>query len=182
MGEWQGNEKDRHQLTIEDRQKGGQAISERKQKANAINPLKHGRLAKSPYMPDEFINCNNCKHRKSCSFYHKDASCKIVGIEPMKILVKLYGVSGIELLQVINKELVAYGIKAKSSDSLSEQRNWVRLLMEFFKLKFGSKELIVQVSKTLSDEEFESLIEIYQRKVLMDERKRKKKRAAEAVV
>ncbi len=180
MGEWKGLE--RHELTEEERQKGRENVTEKRRKALALNPTKHGRYSKSGLLPDEFLNCNDCKHRKSCSFYHKDASCKIVGIEPMKALVKMYGVSGLELLQLINRELVSYGLRVRGSDNLAEQRHWVRLLMEFFKLKFGSRELIMQVSKTLSDEEFESLIEIYKKKVLMDERKRKKKRAAEAVV
>jgi len=91
MGEWRGNE--RHELTEAERQKGRENITEKKRKALALNPTKHGRYSKSGLLPDEFLNCDDCKHRKSCSFYHKDASCRIVGIEPMKILVKLYGVS-----------------------------------------------------------------------------------------
>jgi len=178
MGEWRGSE--RHELTEEERQRGRENVTEKKRIALAFNPTKHGRYSKSGLLPDEFLNCNDCKHRKACSFYHKDASCKIVGVEPMKALVKMYGVNSLELLQLINKELVSYGLHVRGSDNLAEQRHWVRLLMEFFKLKFGSRELIMQVSKTLSDEEFESLIEIYQRKVLESERKRK--RAAEAVV
>jgi len=181
MGEWDGPEEKRHELTEEERQKGRAKITEKKRKALALNPAKHGRYSKSGLLPDEFLNCDSCRHRKACSFQKSGSSCRIVGVEPMKALVKMYGVSGIELLQLINRELTIYGLKARSSDNLSEQRHWVRLLMEFFKLKFGSRELIMQVSKTLSDEEFESLIEIYQRKVLMDER-RKKKRAAEAIV
>ncbi len=178
MGEWRGNE--RHELTEEERQRGRENVTEKKRIALALNPAKHGRYSKSGLLPDEFLNCNDCKHRKACSFYHKEASCKIVGIEPMKALVAMHGVSSLELLQLINRELVSYGLRARGSENLAEQRHWVRLLMEFFKLKFGSKELILQVSKTLSDEEFESLIEIYRKKVLESERKRK--RAAETVV
>ncbi len=180
MGEWNGPENKRHVLTPEEAQRGRENITEKRRVSCALNPAKHGRYSKSGLLPDEFLNCNDCKHRKSCSFYRKDASCRIVGIEPMKSLVAMHGISGLELLQLINRELVSYGLRARGSENLAEQRHWVRLLMEFFKLKFGSRELIMQVSKTLSDEEFESLIEIYKRKVLKSEGKGK--RVTEAVV
>jgi len=177
MGKWEGNKENRHVLTKEDSKKGGSRITERKLKALAINPLRHGRLAKSPHLPDEFLNCDGCKHRKACPFYLKDSSCKIQGAEPLKALAKLYGSDAIELLQTINKELVAYGLKARHSDKLADQHAWVRLLMEFYRLRYGSKELVLQLSRNLKDDEFESIVEIYKSEVLNDSKRGSEKGA-----
>ena len=181
MGEWNGPEDARHTLTPEEAQKGRENITEKRRISCAMNPLRHGRYSKSGLVPDEFLNCDSCKHRKACSFYRAGESCKIQGMEPLKQLAQLYGADAIELLQTINKELISYGIKARHSEKLADQHAWIKLLMEFFRLRFGSRELIMQVSKNLSDEEFESLIEIYQRKVLAIE-PRENKRASESDV
>ena len=181
LGQWDGPAEERHELTEAERQKGRETVTERKRKALALNPAIHGHYSKSGLLPDEFLNCDSCKHRKACSFYRSGDSCKIQGMEPLKQLAQLYGADASELLQTINKELISYGIKARHSDKLADQNAWIKLLMEFFRLRFGSKEFIMQVSRNLSDEEFESLVDIYQRKVLVDER-RNKKRASEDII
>lgn len=164
MGEWNGPEEKRHCLSAEEAQRGRSHVTEKRRKACALNPLKHARYAKSPHVPDEFLNCNSCKHRVACPFYIKDSECKIQGTPPMKLLARLYGTDAPEMLQVINRELVNYGLKAKHSDKLADQHSWVRLLLEFYRLRFGTREMVFQISKNLNDEEFESLLEAYRRK------------------
>jgi len=181
MGEWKGPEDNRHTLTPEEAQRGRENITEKRRVSCAINPLKHGQYSKSGLVPDEFLNCDSCRHRKACSFYRKGQECRIQGTEALKQLVQLHSADAIELLQTINREILSYAVKVKGSDRLADQNAWIKLLLEFYRLRFGSRELIMQVSKNLSDEEFESLIEIYQKKVLAVE-PRENNRASESDV
>jgi hypothetical protein len=144
MAEWRGPKDQMHKLTAADRKKGRETMTERKKRSLVLNPLKTGKYAKSPYVPDEFLNCDSCKHRLACAGYRQGQDCRVQGVEPLKQLARLYGVDAIELLKTLNKEIVSYALRAKSTDSLPDQLSWCRLLMEFYRLRFGSKEMVLQ--------------------------------------
>lgn len=137
MGEWQGSKKDRHQLTIEDKRKGGQATTERKKKANAVRALKTGKYAKTL---EGFEFCDSCPYKNSCMAYKPGRACPLRH-EILKQMNRIVGPDGAQAwLNVVLRSMQDLFILSKTApDPRLAMERYVKLWLEFGKIMFPQR-------------------------------------------
>ena len=149
MGEWNGPEEKRHVLTVEDRQKGGKVISERKRKALVMNPLKTGKYAKTL---EGFQFCDGCIYKDSCLGYQKHQPCRLK-LVVLKQMNQVAGANGAKAwLNVVLRSMQELFVLTKTTNSDVEKRialkEYMKLWIEFGKIMFPK-----QIQVTNKDQE-----------------------------
>ncbi len=137
MGEWKGNKENRHVLTKEDARKGGQAITERKQKANAMKAMKTGKYAKTL---KGFEFCDNCPYKNSCMAYKPEQACPLRH-EILKQMNRIVGPEGAQAwLNVVLRSMQDLFVLSKTApDPRLAMERYVKLWLEFGKIMFPRK-------------------------------------------
>ncbi|MFH1391021.1 MAG: hypothetical protein ABIH20_01785 [Candidatus Diapherotrites archaeon] len=137
MGKWKGSKKDRHQLTVEDRRKGGQATTERKKKANAMRSLKTGKYAKTL---EGFEFCDSCPYKNSCMAYKPGRACPLRH-EILKQMNLIVGPDGAQAwLNVVLRSMQDLFILSKTApDPRLAMERYVKLWLEFGKIMFPQR-------------------------------------------
>ena len=143
MGEWKGDKEQRHKLTAKDRQKGGQATTERKQKANAVRALKHGKYSKSEALKG-FEFCDSCPYKNSCLAYKVGNACPLRH-EILKQMNMIVGPNGAAAwLNVVLRSMQDLFVLSKTApDSRLATERYIKLWLEFGKIMFPKR---IQVS------------------------------------
>jgi len=143
MSNWEGNEENRHVLTREDAVKGGRAISERKNLANAVRALKHGKQAKA-LAAAGFEFCSGCPYKDCCMLYRPNQACQLK-FELLKQVNKVAGPGGSQAwLNVLLRNMQELLILSKGAeDKRLAMQQYVKLWLEFGKIMFPKQ---IQVS------------------------------------
>jgi len=136
MAEWKGPVGSRHELTVEDRAKGGQAVSDRKRKANALKSLKSGKYAKALAL-EGFEFCNSCPYKDSCLSYKPGEACSL-RLQILRQLNKVGSPDGSKAwLNVTLKGMQdLYVLSKTSDDSTAAMQKYMKLWIELGKVLF----------------------------------------------
>ncbi len=131
--------KQRHELTVEERRRGGRATSERKKKANAVRALKHGRYSKSEVLKG-FEFCSSCIYRDSCMAFKPGQACPL-RLTLLKEVNKVAGPEGAQSwLNVLLRGMQdLYVLSKTSGDPAAALQKFMRLWIEFGRIMFPRK-------------------------------------------
>jgi hypothetical protein len=146
VGEWNGPEEERHELTEEERQRGRENVTPRKRKALALNATKHGGYSK--VLASEFDFCDSCVYKSSCLAYRASAACSLK-IEILKQINKVATGSSEAWLAVSLRSLQDLFVLAKQSQRIDSQKEFVKLWLELGKILFPKQIQINEANKEI---------------------------------
>lgn len=143
MTGWNGPPGSQHQLTPEEAQRGRENITERRRKACALNPTKHGKYSK--VLASEFDFCDSCAYKNSCVAYRPSAACSLK-IEILKEVNKVAGGNSQAWLNVALRSLQDLFVLSKTADNRIEAtEKYLKLWLELGKILFPKQ---IQINET----------------------------------
>ncbi|MFH1225657.1 MAG: hypothetical protein V1676_07725 [Candidatus Diapherotrites archaeon] len=122
-----------HPLTPEEKLRGSKARSERKTRANRLNPITSGRYIEKTN-PD-FLYCSGCSVRRQCGSYIDGAACSVVNADTFKKLHHILDESPSEFFMEIMKVIGEHNAAGKISGNPTALRDNAMLLMKAFELR-----------------------------------------------
>lgn len=138
-----GHDPNRHNLTTEERRKGGKKGGSVKGK---LNNLKHGRFSK---LLDLSRECDTCIFNNLCPYYEANRPCK-VEVEAVKVLMNALNSADPNMfIDEINKTMIPLYVQVKATNDPELTMKFQNQMIKIFKLIHPTPEITFSKTQIL---------------------------------